>query len=122
MNPTEYEQQVARLLRQEGWTAAVTLPAAGSGVDVIAEQRDRKLGVQAKMYGAAGRVVNQQVIHELFGAASAQGCNEFMLATDAAVSTDARASAEGSEWRSGRSPRCRLPSRSSPGVRREPIA
>jgi len=94
MNPTEHEQQVARLLRQEGWTAAVTPPAADGGVDVIAEQPDRKLGVQAKMYGAAGRVVNQQVIHELFGAASAQGCNEFMLATDAAVSTDARASAE----------------------------
>lgn len=94
MNPTEYEQHVARVLRTEGWAAAVTPPSADGGVDVVANRPGRRLGIQAKMYGAAGRVVNQQVIHELFGAATAQGCTEFLLATDGRVSAGAQASAD----------------------------
>lgn len=94
MNPTEYEHHVAAILRGEGWTATVTPPSSDGGVDVIAERPGRKLGVQAKMYGLGGRAVNQQAVHELFGAASAHGCTESMIATDGDISSDARTSAE----------------------------
>jgi hypothetical protein len=94
VNPTDYEHHVAAILRGEGWTATVTPPSSDGGIDVIAERPGRKLGVQAKMYGVGGRAVNQQAVHELFGAASAQGCTEFMIATDGDMSSDARASAE----------------------------
>ena len=49
MTLEEDERPVANVLRDEGWAATVTPAVHDVGLDVIAERRGSRLGVQAKM-------------------------------------------------------------------------
>lgn len=84
MDPFEYERVVAAALRAEGWDARVIPPPDG-GVDVVGIKGERRLAVQAKMYGDSHRQVNADAVFNLFGAGTSHGCNEFMIATNGGV-------------------------------------
>lgn len=91
---TTYQHHVAKVLRDEGWTTTVGPPGRDGGVDVIAERDGRRLGVQVKMYGRAGRPVNGQIVREHFGAATEKDCQEFMIATDGRATDEAQTAAD----------------------------
>ena len=88
--PTEYEHYIAELLAREGWDVHVTPPRRDFGLDIVCERPGRRLGIQVKMYGAAGRPINAQMVMHLYGAAAYRDCSEAMLVTDGRVLEDAR--------------------------------
>jgi len=49
-DPDEYEQLVAGVLRDEGWSASVTASVHDLDFDVIAERAGERPGGQAKMF------------------------------------------------------------------------
>lgn len=89
MNPEEYEHHVADVLRSEGWTTTVTRQARDLGVDVFAVSGERRLAIQAKMYGSSSTKVNAEQIMCLHGASAYADCNESMLATDGQLTHEA---------------------------------
>jgi Holliday junction resolvase len=89
ISPEEYEHHVAAVLALEGWATSVTRVARDFGVDVVAQRDDRRLAVQAKMYGGTRTRVNAQQIMCLYGAAAYSGCTERMLATNGELTPDA---------------------------------
>lgn len=94
MNPEEYEHHVADVLRAEGWAATVTRLSRDLGVDVLAARGERRLAVQAKMYGSSSTRVNAEQIMCLHGAAAYADCHESMLATDGQLTHEAELVAE----------------------------
>lgn len=68
--------------------------AGDLGVDVVAEQRGRRLAVQAKMYGGSATKVNAEQIMCLYGAAAYIDCDEMMLATNGRLTSEAQRVAE----------------------------
>lgn len=71
----------------------MTAYAGDEGLDVIAVREGRRVGVQAKMYGAARRV-NAAQVRELVGAAQFADCDAAMLATDGELLDTAREAAD----------------------------
>jgi Restriction endonuclease len=89
MTPDEYEHLVALMLRREGWDATVTPSVRDMGLDVVAERGGVRLGVQAKMYRAANRPVNAEVVMLTYGACAYADCTACMIVTDGRVLKDA---------------------------------
>jgi restriction system protein len=89
MTPDEYEGLVAAVLRREGWDATVTPSVRDMGLDVLAERGGVRLGIQAKMYRAANRPVNAEVVMLTYGACAYADCTRCMIATDGRVLKDA---------------------------------
>jgi restriction system protein len=89
MSPEEYERFVAELLRVEGWQAEPTSYMRDFGIDVIAERDGIRLGVQAKMFAGANRVVGSPDVLQTYGAAAYADCAQAMIATDSELSPDA---------------------------------
>jgi restriction system protein len=85
LTPDEYEQLVASVLRDEGWSVAVTPTVHDLGLDVIAERDGMRLGVQAKMFLRANRPVNAAIVMHTYGAAAYFECDRSMIATDGRV-------------------------------------
>lgn len=59
MTGLDFENLVARLFERSGYSVQVTPPTGDQGVDVIAERKGLRLGIQAKCY--AGKVPNSAV-------------------------------------------------------------
>jgi hypothetical protein len=89
MTPDEYEHLVASVLRREGWDATVTPSVRDMGLDVVAERGGVRLGVQAKMYRAANRPVNAEVVMLTYGACAYADCTGCMIVSDGRVLEDA---------------------------------
>jgi hypothetical protein len=85
MTPDEYERFVADWLRSEGWETTVTPSRGDLGLDVIGERGGVRLGVQVKLYRAAGRPVNAGTVMTTAGAARYADCDRAMIATDGRV-------------------------------------
>jgi hypothetical protein len=90
LTPDDYEQLVAAILRQEGWEATVTPSGGDHGLDVLAEKRGIRLGVQVKMYGGS-RPINAATVMLTHGAAAFADCTRCMIATNGRVLADAAA-------------------------------
>jgi restriction endonuclease len=94
MDPEDYEHLVAHLLTEEGWEAHVTPYRRDFGLDVIAERRGIRLGVQVKMWAGANRRIAGPEVMQLHGAAAYEDCSKGMIVTDSAVLDHAREIAE----------------------------
>jgi restriction system protein len=90
MSPEDYERFVAELLRGEGWNASATPYMRDYGLDIIAERDGKRLGVQAKMFAGANRLIGSPDIMHTYGAAAYADCTAAMIATDARLSADAQ--------------------------------
>lgn len=89
MNWEEYEHHVAGVLRAEGWQTTVTRRSRDLGVDVLACRGERRLAVQAKMYGSSSTKVNTKQVMRLHGASAYADCNESLLVTDGQLTREA---------------------------------
>lgn len=94
MNSEQYEHHVASVLRSEGWEPRVTRHSRDLGVDVVAVRDQRRLAVQAKMYGSSSTKVNAEQIMCLHGAAAYADYGDRMLATDGQLTREAQLVAE----------------------------
>ncbi len=69
MTPEEDERLGANALRDESRAATVTPAVHDPELDVIAERRGSRLGVEAKMVLQANRPVHAAIIVQTYGAA-----------------------------------------------------
>ena len=91
MPPADFEAEVARWLRRDGWQVEARGGTGDGGIDLIARHRDATLAVQCKRYAESHAVSSAQV-RDLYGAALAAE------ATAAALVTTGRVSAPAIEW------------------------
>lgn len=89
MTPKEYEDYIAALYQEKGYTTIVTPLSGDWGIDVIAIKEEEKIAIQAKMYGNTSRKVNRATIMQLYGAMAYQDCTKAVLATDGEILEDA---------------------------------
>jgi len=89
MKPREFEELVAHHYQNEGYEVEITPYSGDYGVDVIAQNGDERIAVQAKMYGNSVRKVNRETIMQLYGAMTYFKCNKAVVATDGACMPDA---------------------------------
>lgn len=93
MDPVTFERVVAKQLEAEGYTTELTPTTNDWGVDIFAAKPDERLAVQVKMYRGS-RLVNRQMVFELFGAARYFDCTGAVIATDGQFRRDAERAAE----------------------------
>ena len=91
VGPNEYESLVAAHFARLGYEVEDRPASHDWGVDVIAENSDERVAIQAKMYGGSARPVNRAQIMELYGAAAYFDCTRAVLATNGRVMSDAAA-------------------------------
>lgn len=89
MGPVEYELALAKHYRSIGFTVELTPTSGDYGIDLFATLGNRKVGIQAKMYGT-GRKVNREMIMQLHGASCYFDCTSAVLATNGQVLADAQ--------------------------------
>ncbi|WP_338332021.1 restriction endonuclease [Acetobacter sp. LMG 32666] len=90
MNPFDYEQHCALLLKHSGWDAHATQKSGDQGADVIARKGNVRIVVQCKLY--AGTVGNDAV-QQAFAAQKFQGAQGAIVATNSTFSQSARQAA-----------------------------
>lgn len=91
LTPADFEAEVARWLRRDGWAVEPRGGTGDGGIDLLARHRQATLAVQCKRYGEATAVTSAQV-RDLYGAALA------VEATAAALVTTGRVSAPALAW------------------------
>ena len=89
MKPKEYEEYVASIFQNKGYSTEVTPLSGDWGIDVIAIKDSEKIAIQAKMYSDSSRKVNRAAIMQLYGAMAYQDCTKAVLATDGDLLDDA---------------------------------
>ncbi len=89
--PAEFEAEVARWLRRDGWRVEQRGGTGDGGIDLVATRREAKLAVQCKRYAETAAVSSAQV-RDLYGAAIA------LEATVAVLVTTGRISAQALAW------------------------
>ena len=62
MKPKEYEEYVASIFQNKGYSTEVTPLSGDWGIDVIAIKDSEKIAIQAKMYSDSSRKVNRAAI------------------------------------------------------------
>jgi restriction system protein len=92
--PQEYEEMVADHFRRQGYSVELTSRSDDYGVDAFARKGNKKLALQAKMYGATSRKVNREMVMQLHGAKDYFDCTEAWIVTDGDVADSAREVAE----------------------------
>ena len=90
MTPREYEETIASHFRGQGYSVTLTPGSNDYGVDVFAQKAERKVAVQAKMYGGTARKVNREMVMQLHGAKDYFDCTEAVIVTNGDVSASAR--------------------------------
>jgi len=91
-SPREFEQLVATLYEETGYTAEMRPPGADEGVDVLATEGRREVVVQCKRYQAASKVGSGEV-REAIGSAQAFGADEVHIVTTSLFTEPATESA-----------------------------
>ena len=89
MNPEQYELQVADFFEKKGYITDITSFTNDYGVDVFATKGNKKIAIQAKMYGS-GRSINRQMVMELCGSMHYFDCTSAKLVTNGQVLSDAQ--------------------------------
>ena len=89
MNPRQFEEQVGEYFRQQGYKIEMTPLSGDFGVDIFAYKGEKKLAIQAKMYGGSTRKINRQCVMELHGAKDYFDCTKAIIATNGALLPDA---------------------------------
>ncbi|ATJ90637.1 MULTISPECIES: restriction endonuclease [Acetobacter] len=90
MNPFDYEQYCALLLRGDGWDAQATQKSGDQGADVIAQKNGVKIVVQCKLYTGT---VGNDAVQQAYTAQTFQGAQAAIVATNSTFSTSARQAA-----------------------------
>jgi restriction system protein len=93
LRPEDFESEVARWLRRDGWNVEHRGGAGDGGIDLLARKRKETLAVQCKRYAESAAVSAAQV-RDLYGAAVALGATGALLVTTGRVSGPALAWAE----------------------------
>jgi restriction system protein len=91
--PAEFEGEVARWLRRDGWRVEQLGGTGDGGIDLLATRKKDTIAVQCKRYAEHAAVSAAQV-RDLYGAAVALGATGALLVTTGRVSSSARAWAE----------------------------
>ena len=86
--PAEFEAEVARWLRRDGWDVERRGGTGDGGIDLLATRRGETVAVQCKRYAESAAVGASQV-RDLFGAAVAEGATSAVLVTTGRVSAPA---------------------------------
>ena len=89
LQPADFEAEVARWLRRDGWHVEHRGGAGDGGIDLIAMRGSEALAVQCKRYAESAAVSAAQV-RDLYGAAVALGSTRALLVTTGRVSGAAR--------------------------------
>lgn len=90
MDPFDYEQYCALILRNAGWDAQATKQSGDQGADVIAQKEGVKIVVQCKLYsGTVGNAAVQQV----YTAKTHRGAQAALVVTNSTFSASAREAA-----------------------------
>ncbi len=92
--PGEFEGEVGRWLRREGWSVEHRGGTGDGGIDLLATRGAETLAVQCKRYAESAAVSAAQV-RDLYGAAVATGSTRAALVTTGRVSRAAVAWCEG---------------------------
>ncbi len=79
MRPKEFEQFVGKLLKHRGYRTTVVGQAGDMGVDVIAQNEDKKYAVQVKRYS---KPVSRQAVSDAVAGKEHYGCNAAMVVTN----------------------------------------
>lgn len=91
LHPGEFEAEVGRWLRREGWRVEHRGGTGDGGIDLIARKHGETVAVQCKRYAETAAVSAAQV-RDLYGAAVA------LRATGALLVTTGRISAPAASW------------------------
>jgi restriction system protein len=87
MTPVEYEQFVAKILRDFGWSARLTAATGDQGIDVIAEKKSIKVVIQCKLYS---KPVGNAAVQEAIAGKSFERANFAAVVTNAGFTTSAK--------------------------------
>lgn len=87
MTGEEYEQFVAGLLTESGWSVAGTATTGDQGVDLIAERDSRRVAVQCKRYSGT---VGNGAVQEAATGMQHYGCSEAWVVSNADYTPSAR--------------------------------
>ena len=79
MNGVEFEGFVAEIFNESGYKAQVTRASHDQGIDIIAQNKKTKLGIQCKCY--SGNVGNKAV-QEVAAALKHYGCDKGLVVTN----------------------------------------
>ena len=90
LHPAEFESEVGRWLRREGWAVEHRGGTGDGGIDLVATRGRETLAVQCKRYAESAAVSAAQV-RDLYGAAVASGSTRAVLMTTGRVSRAAAA-------------------------------
>lgn len=91
--PHDFEQEVGRWLKREGWRVEQRGGTGDGGIDLLATRGRETLAVQCKRYAESATVTAAQV-RDLYGAAVASGSTRAALVTTGRISRAAMAWAE----------------------------
>jgi restriction system protein len=87
LDPIEYENYCADLLRQNGWDARMTQATGDQGVDVIATKKGRVFAVQCKKYSTA---VGNKAVQEVYAGMQYIGAHFCAVVTNAGYTRSAK--------------------------------
>lgn len=83
--PHDFEQEVGRWLKREGWRVEQRGGTGDGGIDLLATRGRETLAVQCKRYAESATVTAAQV-RDLYGAAIASGSTRAALVTTGRIS------------------------------------
>jgi restriction system protein len=85
LHPDDFEAEVGRWLRRDGWQVEHRGGTGDGGIDIVARRGKETLAVQCKRYAETAAVSAAQV-RDLYGAAVAEGSTRAVLITTGRVS------------------------------------
>ena len=87
--PAEFEAEVGRWLRRDGWRIEHRGGTGDGGIDIVATKGRETLAIQCKRYAETTPVTAAQ-LRDLYGAAIAEGATGAVMVTTGRVSKAAR--------------------------------
>ena len=87
MDPFDYEEHCALLLKSAGWTAQATQKSGDQGADVIAVKNNIKIVVQCKLYTGT---VGNDAVQQVYTAQNFQSAQAAIVVTNSTFSKSAR--------------------------------
>ena len=79
INPTEFEEYVAKILDHRGYKTKVIGQAGDMGVDVVASKGGEKYAIQVKPYSSP---VSRTAVSDAVAGQACHGCNAAMVVTN----------------------------------------
>lgn len=87
INPADYEQYCADLLRRHGWNARTTQATGDQGVDIVASKLDRIGAIQCKKYSTP---VGNKAVQEVYAGMQYIGAHFCAVVTNAGYTRSAK--------------------------------